>query len=606
MTHILSFSLAPFNPAYLLWLLIFLVICLALGFAYAYRNLNHANKNIKYLLEQSDNLIYLKNKQKQYVYANKAFLHINEIEFAQLYGKTDEELQLPFYRPRNDYEDHIWKTNQQLQINESLNKKNSAKTHTLHTIKFLLPYKTKGEYLICSIASLKSNYLILAQEEKSRHYDPLTKLPSSNMLEQKIHTLLTAPRQYGPVAIMLISIDNLNRINNAHSYAIGDIFLKNVAQRLEHLIKKEDYLARLNSNKFAVLMKQPFYEKHAQDNYFYENAYKIKKELESPYAIHHIAIQGMISMGLNLVEKEQGSPARIIQNTYLALSQARKNHAGKIHCFNQQLSKQLKKTLQLATELPFAIKRNQLKTFVHPQHNMQGKLVGVELLMRWHHPTYGYISPNRFIPMAERDNIIHSLGLWMLNEAARFIEKYHEEAISVSVNVSPLQFHSIHFSEFAAYLKTHANAMANRLIIELTEGALMKNTNEANRTMQFLTKLGYRFSLDDFGTGYSNFAALSTFPLYEIKLDRSLVSKIAQHKEHHTIAAMVATLAKALHLRSVAEGVETQEQLEILQTLGFDMVQGFYFAKPMSMKQWDIFLKNATTINKPRTNLSTI
>src|SRR5699024_1813045 len=356
------------------------------------------------------------------------------------------------------------------------------------------------------------------------------------------------------------------------------LFLQQVAHRLRRLMGKEDILARLNSNRFAILMKGLPQPASSASSFMRKHTKNIQKSLESPYLIGGIALQGQICIGVAYIKTPTYTAQKIIQHAFIALRQTHKYPGLRVECFNDRLSSQIKESQQLISDLPQAIKKGQMKVFAHPQHCINGKLIGVELLMRWQHPTLGNISPTRFIPLAEKENLIHSLGLWALEQAREFIRQNDYPDLNVSINVSPLQFHSIYFPEFIDLLVSQRAEMSNRLIIELTEGTIVENVKEANRIMHFLNQLGYRFSLDDFGTGYSNLAAISSFPLYGLKLDRSLVTGIAQDTELRTIAKMVSTLAHSLNLYSIAEGVEQKEELEILKKLGFDAVQGFYFS----------------------------
>jgi len=452
-------------------------------------------------------------------------------------------------------------------------------------------------------------------------YDSLTGLPNRHVLEIEIQKLLNQPQTQLGAALLLINIDNLGHINNTYSHAIGDILLRYVAWRLQRLVKPNELLVRLNSNKFTLLIKElPKQNELSQPNrqnaggqlnkqsrpkeqtpqahaitaeqqaYLQDIAENIQKSLEAPYLIGGIALQGRISVGIVPFDSSSVSPLGLIQKASLALNQARALRGANIRFYNKRLSQQLKESQLLAAELPFAIERQQLAVYVHPQHSVDGVLLGVELLMRWQHPTLGNISPDRFIPLAEKENLIHQLGLWMLEQAKTFITENPIDWLSVSVNVSPLQFHSDHFADFIRFLTDHTTVMGPRLVVELTEGTIMENVKEAKGMMQFLNRLGYRFSLDDFGTGYSNLAAISSFPLFEIKLDRSLVKNIAQDKQLRTIAGLVASLSKNLHLRSIAEGVENAEDLVVLKALQFDAVQGFYFAQPMPLSRWPAFL----------------
>src|SRR5690625_182887 len=460
--------------------------------------------------------------------------------------------------------------------------------------------------------------------------DSLTGLPNRHVLEIETQKLLNQPQTQPGAALLLINIDNLGHINDTYSHAVGDILLQCVAWRLQRLVKPKELLVRLNSNKFTLLIKelpkqdepsQPHKQNaegqfnkqsrqtpqaHAitteQHAYLQDIAENIQKSHEAPYLIGGIALQGRSSIGIVPFDSSTVSPLGLIQKASLALNQARALRGANIRFYDRRLSQQLKESQLLAAELPFAIERQQLAVYAHPQHSVDGVLLGVELLMRWQHPTLGNISPDRFIPLAEKENLIHQLGLWMLEQAKTFITENPIDWLSVSVNVSPLQFHSDHFVDFIRFLTDHTTVMGPRLVVELTEGTIMENVKEAKRMMQFLNRLGYRFSLDDFGTGYSNLAAISSFPLFEIKLDRSLVKNIAQDKQLRTIAGLVASLSKNLHLRSIAEGVENAEDLAVLKALQFDAVQGFYFAQPMPLSHWPAFLAQARLPTTQPTN----
>jgi len=441
----------------------------------------------------------------------------------------------------------------------------------------------------------QAGHTIGAGEQTTRldpqgYFDPLTQLPNRKVIESAITAELQHCSTENRSALLILGLTNLSRVNETYGRAMGDLFLQHVTHRLRRLMGKEDILARLNSNRFAILMKGLPQPASSASIFMRNHTQNIQKSLESPYLIGGIALQGQISIGVAYIENPTYSAQKIIQHALIALRQTHNYPGLRVECFNDRLSSLLKESQQLVTDLPQAIEKGQMKIHVHPQHSLNGELIGVELLMRWQHPTLGNISPTRFIPLAEKENLIHSLGLWALEQAREFIRQNDYPGLNVSINVSPLQFHSIYFPEFIDLLVSQRAEMGQRLIIELTEGTFMENVKEANRIMRFLNQLGYRFSLDDFGTGYSNLAAISSFPLYGLKLDRSLVTGIAQDAELRTIAKMVATLANSLQLHSIAEGVEQEEDLETLKELGFDAVQGFHFSKPMSLQEWPEFL----------------
>lgn len=423
-------------------------------------------------------------------------------------------------------------------------------------------------------------------------FDPLTQLPNRRVIEAALTKQL---RLYGtaqaqPSALLVLDLNNLDRVNDTYGRTIGDEFLQNVAQRLQRIIRPDDVLARLNKRKFAILVKSLPQSANGAHDFVRTYTTNIQKSLESPYLIDGIALQGQISIGVASLDSPHLSAQEIIQRALLALNQTHHYRGLRVECFNARLLNRIKRTQQLSADLPRAIEKNQMKIVLHPQHCFGGTLIGVELLLRWRHPTLGNISPAQFIPIAERENYIHTLGMWALEQARDFIQHNELPNLSVSINVSPLQFHSIYFPEFIELLVNQRSIMGDKLIIELTEGTIMENVQEAQHIMILLNQLGYRFVLDDFGTGYSNLSAISSFPLYGLKLDRSLVTGIAQDRRLYTIARMVASLAHSLNLHCLAEGVEQQKELDTLKKLGFDAVQGFYFSRPIPLEKWPVFL----------------
>lgn len=495
-------------------------------------------------------------------------------------------------------------------LNESLHQVLLSILNIQSGLKDLMPW-----FLLALCAVLTGGMLYLAQKlhktqkklgllsapdpqkpHPEEYYASLTKLPARLLLEKKIAQAMKHP----PSALILISVDSLGNINDLHSYATGDLFLKHMALRLKRLLNPDDYLAHLNSNKFAVVLSNLPVESEQLRAYVQQVAKNLQKNLEAPFFNNDLALRSAVSMGITLIQATDKPVKEIIQQAHMALNQAKTYRHQNIQFFDKKLARLIRQTEILARDLPFAIERQQLAVYVHPQHDVQGQLVGVELLLRWHHPQLGMLSPECFIALAEKDHMINHLGFWMLDQAARFIEQYPIAKLSVSINVSPLQFHSAHFGKFTAYLLEHAPRLADRLIIEITEGALMENLQEAQKVMQALTHLGYRLSLDDFGMGFSNLAAISSFPLYEIKLDRSLVHNLAKEPQLRIIAQMIIKLAKTLQLHTVAEGVENKRDLEILTELGFDRVQGFYYSRPMPLEKWqDYLLQRGLTLPEP-------
>lgn len=583
--------------ALIIVVLLLSLVTVAVVLALTLRRLRHLQTRARFLLDETNSIVYFKNIKQQYVYANRAFCQVNELGVQEILGKTDAELGTLKYQSARHSDEYVLKRGQRIEVVETLEQNNGYQQRVLRTLKFLLPAAHQGEQLLCSIANFESNQIVIEDPHESGLYDPLTKLPNRISLEISLEKHLSRVPA-SPAALFLISADNLKRINNTYGYSQGDDFLRFVTQRLRRLVNSSDILTRFDGNKFALLLTghaalTPSAPGENCKEQLIALARQYKDNLEVPYLVEDSIHQGQISIGIYALQKSDRQTDEVVQNAYLALYQAQSQPKERLQYFDEQLSAQMRETLLLNEELPRAIERNQLNVVVHPQHDMSGALIGVELLMRWQHPTLGAISPNRFVPIAEKDNTIHLLGLWMLEQAQEFIQNNPFNSLSVSVNISPIQFHSPRFREIIQFLTDHAPQIANRLVIELTEGTLMQDVAEAKRIMLYLAQLGYRFSLDDFGTGYSNLAAISSFPLYEIKLDRSLVHHIDKDQHLRTIAQLVANLAHTLGLETVAEGVETKAELHALRELGFHHVQGFYFTRPMPLNKWQKFLKSA-------------
>jgi diguanylate cyclase (GGDEF)-like protein len=421
---------------------------------------------------------------------------------------------------------------------------------------------------------------IAAGEDRLRHlalHDPLCGLPNRFFFGERLESVIGEVRAGGPpAAVFYIDLDHFKDVNDTLGHPVGDELLRNVTLRLNHILRGDDLVARLGGDEFAVITFS------GPEPYLLQNiASRIIAALCAPYSINGQNIVIGASIGIAVIDRRTHGAADIMRYADMALYRA-KNEGRKRACvYDAAMDEDLSHRKLLENDLREAIENGQLRLNYQPIVNNSGeKVVGVEALARWTHPERGEIPPSDFIPIAEHSGLIIALGEWVLRRAC--IDGKAWPGITVSVNVSPLQFRRTDFVEMVERILAETEFDAARLELEITESTFLGNVDSAETAMRRLKALGVRLALDDFGTGYSSLMYLRRFPFDKLKIDRSFVLSIEKTADAAAIVHAIVSLGRGLGMKVTAEGVETAEQHLFLRAAGVHTMQGYRFGKAVS------------------------
>lgn len=407
----------------------------------------------------------------------------------------------------------------------------------------------------------------------------MTRLPNRSLFEDRLRQLLgMARRSKNAMAVLFIDLDRFKHINDTVGHAAGDAVLIAVAERLEDLLRNSDTAARLGGDEFGVLLAEIADQPDAG-----KVADRIQSRLREPIPYQGQFLEVGCSIGISCFPMDGDDSEMLISRADSAMYRAKQRGFG-TSFFTAELHHQLRRTMELERELAHALERGQFCVYYQPQvQGSDGTIVGVEALLRWHHPELGDVSPGEFVPLAENLRLMPEIGAWVLAESCRQLAIWRAAGlnrVSVSVNVSPTELHQADFTDQVLSTLVEAGVEGSDIVIEITETILVEDSEEARRKLEPLRDSGIRIAVDDFGSGFSNLSLLAELPLDILKLDRSLISYACDHPRGQRIARAALNLAASIELKTVAEGVETGIQRELLLDLGFGIMQGFLFATP--------------------------
>lgn len=427
------------------------------------------------------------------------------------------------------------------------------------------------------------------QIEYMAFHDHLTGLPNRRLLKQTVEDLIEIRlNNHEPFALLYMDLDRFKNINDSMGHYVGDQLLKAVGARLQTLVRQNDLVGRLSGDEFLILCSSTT-KQGAQ-----MVAQRIVKEVSKSFLIDHLEIFIAPSIGISMFPEDGADYNTLIRNADSAMYLAKQSGKSTYQFFTEKLYKDLMERTLIEMELRQVLHKKELSLHYQPQYEFDtGKMIGVEALVRWHHPSRGMISPGQFIPIAEETGMILPIGLWVLETACRQAKEWQDlgyTSLLMSVNVSLRQFKSISFVSDVKDTLHKTGLQAKYLNIEITE-SMTSDVDYCQTILQELRDIGIKISIDDFGTGYSSLSYLSRFPLTHLKIDQSFVRELSTNS---VIVKAIIDLAKNLHLRVIAEGVETHEQAEFLKMLACDEAQGFLYSRPIPPEELLQLLKEAT------------
>lgn len=387
---------------------------------------------------------------------------------------------------------------------------------------------------------------------------------------------------------MVIDLDNFKDVNDALGHDVGDELLKLAANRLKQCLKSDDTIARMGGDEFVIVLEGLSPEHDTAISRAELVANRARLALLEPCIVGEHSLQMSISTGVALLEGRSISEIDLLKHAETAMYQAKNSGRDCVQFFNSTQQQSLQRRFELIASMRKGLPQ-QFSLHYQLQVSAIGEPQGVEALIRWHHPTLGNISPAMFIPLAEETEFVIPLGAWVLKSACLQLVDWSDhpmaKSLTMSVNVSAKQFHRTDFTQTVKSIIYETGAKPDKIKIELTEGLMLHDVTDVIQKMNILREIGIGFSIDDFGTGYSSLAYLKRLPLDQLKIDKSFVHDLKINPDDQTIARTVITLGHSLGLNVIAEGVETEQQRNILLEMGCDALQGYLFGRPMNISQ---------------------
>jgi diguanylate cyclase (GGDEF)-like protein/PAS domain S-box-containing protein len=440
-----------------------------------------------------------------------------------------------------------------------------------------------------------------AQIVRQAYYDELTELPNRTLLSDRLHlAIATADRDEQIIALLFVDLDRFKYVNDSMGHEYGDDLLKQVAERLNGCVRDTDTVARCGGDEFVILLHNIKSESDAA-----YVAQKLIDALSTPFVLAEREIIIGASIGIAMHPGDADTAETLIRNADLAMYKAKQSGRNQAHFFTAAMQEHANQRMTLEQDLRHALERNQLEVYYQPIASGQsGQVVGLEALLRWHHPERGLIPPDQFIPMAEETGLIGSIGEWVLETACRQIQTLaasgHE--LYLSVNISERQRDlGLNAAAVSRVLAEHQISPA-RLILEITESLLIQDSEETVAWLQGFKDLGVSLAIDDFGTGYSSLSYLKRFPVDTLKIDREFIRDLNNDRYADSLVSAIISMAASLELRLIAEGVETEKQRLSLIGQGCRFMQGYLFCPPLpaeELAQWLSHYRPAPCVMEP-------
>lgn len=445
--------------------------------------------------------------------------------------------------------------------------------------------------LAASLDQMRSGIAEREQEILRLAYqDTLTGLPNRSLFNERLTTAIQqAQRNTVPLTILMMDLDRFKYVNDTLGHGVGDHVLQAVAGRLRDILRSSDTVARLGGDEFAVLLT------NAKPKYVSRVAQKIIRALEAPITYENQPLDVGTSIGIAHFPEHGDNASTLLRNADIAMYVAKRNKSG-FATYDSEYDTHQQEHLSMLGELRRAVERNELRVFYQPKVSLASSVVGaVEALLRWEHPTRGFVSPGDFIPFAEHTGYIKILTRWVLNESIRQCGEWRAKGLPlrVSVNISARDLMNRDLPDLIGQLLQLHEVPPDLLCIEITESGFMEDPVHAQRVLDRLHALGIHLSIDDYGTGYSSLSYIVRLPVDELKIDRSFVMRMSSDPTTSTIVRSTIELGHNLGLRVVAEGVEDEAGLKLLRQLGCDQAQGYFMSPPLPANRLEDWLKTS-------------
>lgn len=450
-----------------------------------------------------------------------------------------------------------------------------------------------------SYATIRAMNARRKAEEKIVHmayHDALTNLPNRLLFHDRMLHAFNRARETGTqAAVIFFDLDRFKIINDTLGHHVGDQLLRDVAQKIKSYMRENDIVARYSGDEFMILMHDITHIDQVT-----QFAKGIPKVLREPFVYEEQELFVTASIGITMFPDDGTDPDTLIKNADIAMYRAKEKGGNTFQLYHPEMNKRSMHWLNLEIHLRKAVEKEEFSVYYQPLVDLgTGKIFGMESLVRWNHPDWGMVSPGEFIPLAEETGLIIPLGNWVLKQACKQTYQWSLMGfprLCVSVNISMNQFHQPNFVQLIQDTLKETKLHPSQLCLEITESVAMKNVSYIMDTMEKLKQLGVQISIDDFGTGYSSLSYLKKFRVHTLKIDQSFIRDITVDEDSAAIVTALIAMSRKLKIKSLAEGVETLEQLRFLKEQGCDEIQGYIFSTPLAPEQFEELVKNNTLL----------
>lgn len=554
------------------------------------RNTETELRKLSQAVEQSPHVVFITDADKRIEYVNQAFSKITGFSRKQALGQTPSLLRSG-KNPDEVYQ-HI---NEHLLRGETWRGElvNRTRTGTDYVASVIIAPVRQPDGEVTHYLCIQENITLQKQAQQHiemlAHFDQLTGLPNRELLQHRFQQAIIAAEQSGnEFALMFIDLDNFKNINDSLGHNIGDQVLIRIADRIKRVSREEDTISRLGGDEYILIL--PNTNKSGAEHV----AKKLIDTVAQPMMIQHYELVITPSIGIALYPEHGEDFENLSKNSDTAMYHAKRHGRNNFYCYNPSMQEHTARTLMLESALRHALEENQLEVHYQPQIAIGSReIIGAEALLRWHHPEFGWVSPAEFIPIAESGGLINPIGDWVLRSVCKQMRQWYDQGMPqlvLAVNLSAVQLRQNHVANTITEILDEFSLPYHCLELELTEAVAMSNYDAAVELMNRLKDKGVQISIDDFGTGYSSLAYLKRFSVSKLKIDQSFIRDSSTSLEDKAIISAIINMAASLGIKTIAEGVETEEQLRYLEREGCNEVQGYHISRPLAATNFERFV----------------
>ncbi len=538
------------------------------------------------ITEQTADVVVITNVHGIIEYVNPAFEKVTGYRPDEVLGKhpnlfASDQQSEEFYA-------HMWSTLLAGKVyrNNLINRrKDESLFHAEITITPLMDEKAEITHFIATARDISEHIRDKVRLKHLTHHDSLTDLPNRSLFLDRLQQAISKARHHDRlVAVLFLDLDRFKNINDSLGHSAGDRLLQQLGERFRRTIREGDTIARFGGDEFVIML-----DDFDSDNSLSLIAQKILNSLAMPFEIEGHEIFITASIGISISPDDGKDPDTLLRNADIAMYRAKELGKNNFQYYSESMTARVFERLTLENNLRHALERNEFILHYQPQIDVRnGRIFGVEALLRWQHPDLGLVMPGNFVPLLEETGLIEPVGIWVLETACRQSCQWHESGMGflhMSVNLSSRQFNNSQFIGSLQNIIEETGVNPEYLELELTESMLMRNTTATTAALNKLNQLGVRFAIDDFGTGYSSLNYLRRFPIETIKIDRTFIRDIIEDDDDRAICSAIIGMTRSLSLNVIAEGVETHEQIDFLKNRKCHYIQGNVFSPAVTAEE---------------------